>query len=100
MKAQVFSLSLLLVASQVRADTGAGGRFIFENFSNSTNSPAFAAPVTIGPNGVPGQGAVGAYVGSDYTAAAFYLPGNFLDQTSFDSSSPVYIGASHTGFLG
>jgi hypothetical protein len=97
MKKPILFLWFLLAASY----THAGGYFNFDNFSGSPNAPTWApAVVTIGPNGAAGEGAAGAYVGSDYTASAFYLPGNFLDQATFDSLNPIYFSSADSVFLG
>lgn len=74
----------------------AQGEFLFNNDPVTTGP----APVTIGLNGAVGQGAPGDFVGSDYTASLFYLPGSGYSQASFDSGNPVLFAGADTAFYG
>jgi hypothetical protein len=74
------------------------GNFSFDNIFNAPN-----APVTISTElGTfnPADGPAGAYVGSDYTASAYYLNGTVTDPALFDSSNPILFPPADTQFLG
>jgi hypothetical protein len=61
------------------------------------------APVTIST--APGtfnsaDGPAGAYIGSNYTASAYYLNGTVTDQATFDSSNPILFPSANSVFFG
>jgi len=58
------------------------------------------SPVTIGANGAPGEGPLGAYLGSDYTASLYYLSGNGFTLSSFNAGNPIYFSSADTPFFG
>lgn len=92
MKLRLFALGILLSAHPLFGQ----GRLIFNN-SMYTFGPS---PVTIGASGAPSEGPVGAYLGADYTASLYYLPGTGYTTATFDGSNPVTFPAADTPFFG
>jgi hypothetical protein len=89
---------LLLVLS-VPFYVNGQGSFWFNNIDGSPD----IAPVTISSStGAfnPADGLGGAYVGSDYTASAYYLNGIVTDQAVFDNSNPILFAPADTLFFG
>src|SRR5215469_9740963 len=74
----------------------AQGEILFNNDPVSTGPAA----VTIGTLGAIGEGGPGNFVGSDYTASLFYLPGSGYSQAAFDSGNPILFGGADTAFYG
>jgi hypothetical protein len=76
------------------------GSFEFDNFSASPSNPAFVT-ISTGPGTFnPADGPAGAFVGSNYTASAYYLNGTVTDQALFDSSNPILFPSANTHFFG
>jgi hypothetical protein len=48
----------------------------------------------------PADGPAGAYVGSDYTASLYYLPGTVSNPAVFDSGNPILFPSANTPFFG
>jgi hypothetical protein len=92
MKLRIFTMGILLAAQALFGQ----GRLIFNN-SQYTFGPS---PVTIGSLGAPGEGPIGAYLGADYTASLYYLPGSGYTTATFDSSNPLTFPAADTPFFG
>lgn len=92
MKLRLFPLALIIFAHPVFGQ----GRLIFNNFEYAFGP----SPVTIASSGAPGQGAIGAYLGADYTASLYYLPGTGYTGATFDSSDPISFPAADTPFFG
>jgi hypothetical protein len=89
--------SLLVSFSLIATATTFGqGAFNFNNKPVATGP----APVTIGLRAAPGEGDVGAYVGSAYTASLFYLPGEGYTQATFDNGNPIFFPDADTPFFG
>ena len=89
-------MAAILLCSLLVATALGQGRLMFNN-SEYTFGPS---PVTIGPHGAQGEGAIGGYLGSNYTASLYYLPGTGFSQISFDQSNPVWYGSADTPFFG
>ena len=75
------------------------GSFLFDNINILPSS----APVTISSS--PGafnaaDGPAGAYVGSNYTASAYFLNGTVTDQAVFDSGNPILFPSADALFYG
>jgi hypothetical protein len=89
-------IAILAISLCAASPAFSQGEFIFNNVSPSTG-PASA---NIGSDGASGEGAVGAFLGSDYTASLFYLPGAGYTQTAFDSLNPNLFAGADTQFFG
>jgi len=89
-------LLAVMFAATVSVSVYGQGAFAFDNLSQSNG----VVPVTIGSNSVASEGAVGAYIGSSYTASLFYETGGGLSQSAFDAASPIYFAAADTQFIG
>lgn len=74
------------------------GSFAFDNIFNAPDAliAISKAPGTFNP----ADGPAGAYLGSDYTASAYYLNGTVTNQAVFDSSNPILFPSADTSFLG
>jgi hypothetical protein len=89
--------TLILIAIATLAFQSRGqGRFGFNNFEYAFGP----SPVTIGTPGVPDEGPIGAYLGSDYTASVYYLPGSGYTKPLFESSSPIAFPSADVHFFG
>ncbi len=74
------------------------GSFVFDNIDISPIAPVTisATPGTFNP----ANGPAGAFVGSNYTASAYYLNGTVTDQAIFDGSNPILVSSANTMFFG
>lgn len=87
-----------LVALLVPFYVNGQGSFWFNNVFTLAGVPVTisAEPGTFNP----ADGPAGAFVGSNYTASAYYLNGTVTDQALFDSSNPILFPSANTLFFG
>src|SRR5258708_826886 len=74
------------------------GDFLFDNI-NASPGPAPVTIVNVLGTLNPADGPAGGYVGSNYTASAYYLNGTVSDQALFDSSNPILFPSANTLFF-
>jgi hypothetical protein len=84
---------LCLAASITASSVFCQGRIAFNNDPPATGPNQ----AVVGSPDAPGEGSVGAYLGTHYTASLFYLAGDGFTQASFDASNPVWLADASFG---